>query len=217
MGLCCTSTPSLCLHKYNIIIYSFTAIGLSPGGSGYFTCIQNMKSVTTRFKSGGLHEKDAVAIHHEVNFSLHFISDPCATFPAPPFEKPHNIWRRLIFYRVRFRFHINKPRPPANRRSTTRHYATALAYASSFWRHPFQCLGKHLPVCVSNEYVRLHWRAWRHEQWNHVNSPKLKSRGIWRSVVGSVQLFFLELLTVKAIGSFQTLQTTRRKTRRHIP
>jgi len=24
-----------------------TAIGLSPGGSGYFTCIQNMKLVTT--------------------------------------------------------------------------------------------------------------------------------------------------------------------------
>ena len=30
---------------------------LSPGGSGYFTCIQNMKLVTSKFKSGGLHEK----------------------------------------------------------------------------------------------------------------------------------------------------------------
>ena len=38
-----------------IIIYLFTAIGLSPGGSGYFTCKQNMKLVTTKFKSGGLH------------------------------------------------------------------------------------------------------------------------------------------------------------------
>ena len=38
-----------------------TAIGLLPGGSGYFTCIQNMKSVTTKFKSGGLHEKHVVA------------------------------------------------------------------------------------------------------------------------------------------------------------
>ena len=38
-----------------------TAIGLSPGGSGYFTCKQNMKFVTTRFKSGGLHEKHVVA------------------------------------------------------------------------------------------------------------------------------------------------------------
>ena len=37
------------------------AVGLSPGGSGYFTCIQNMKSVTTEFKSGGLHEKHVVA------------------------------------------------------------------------------------------------------------------------------------------------------------
>ena len=32
-------------------------IGLSPGGSGYFTCIQNMELVATKFKSGGLHEK----------------------------------------------------------------------------------------------------------------------------------------------------------------
>jgi len=43
------------------IIYLLTAIGLSPGGSGYFTCIQNMKLVTIRFKSGGLHEKHVVA------------------------------------------------------------------------------------------------------------------------------------------------------------
>ena len=32
-----------------------------PGGSGYFACIQNNKSVTTKFKSGGLHEKHVVA------------------------------------------------------------------------------------------------------------------------------------------------------------
>jgi hypothetical protein len=40
-----------------------TAIGLSPGGSGYFTCKQNMKLVTDkfRFKSRGLHEKHVVA------------------------------------------------------------------------------------------------------------------------------------------------------------
>ena len=44
-----------------IIIYLFTAIGLLPGGSGYFTCKQNMKLVTTKFKSGGLHEKRVVA------------------------------------------------------------------------------------------------------------------------------------------------------------
>jgi hypothetical protein len=41
-----------------IIIYLFTAIGLSPGDS---TCKQNMKLVTTKFKSGGLHEKHVVA------------------------------------------------------------------------------------------------------------------------------------------------------------
>ena len=44
-----------------IIIIIFTAIGLLPGGSGYFTCKQNMKLVTTKCKSGGLHEKYVVA------------------------------------------------------------------------------------------------------------------------------------------------------------
>jgi len=44
-----------------IFIYLLTAIGLSPGGSGYFICIQNMKFVTTKFKSEGLHEKHVVA------------------------------------------------------------------------------------------------------------------------------------------------------------
>ena len=48
-------------NNNNIFIYLFTAIGLSPGGSGYFTCKQNMKSVTNKFKSGGLHEKHVVA------------------------------------------------------------------------------------------------------------------------------------------------------------
>ena len=37
-----------------------TVIGLLPGGSGYFTCMQNMKLDTTKFKSGGLHEKHVV-------------------------------------------------------------------------------------------------------------------------------------------------------------
>ena len=45
-----------------IIIYLFTAIGLLPCGSGsFFTCKQNMKLVTTRFKSCGLHEEHVVA------------------------------------------------------------------------------------------------------------------------------------------------------------
>ena len=44
-----------------IIIILFTPIGLSAGGSGYFTCIQNMKLVTNKFKSVGLHEKHVVA------------------------------------------------------------------------------------------------------------------------------------------------------------
>jgi len=48
-------------YLYMLYIYLFTAIGLSPGGSGYFTCIQNMKLVTNKFKSVGLHEKHVVA------------------------------------------------------------------------------------------------------------------------------------------------------------
>ena len=36
-------------------------MGVSLGGSGYFTCIQNMKSVATELKLGGLHEKHVVA------------------------------------------------------------------------------------------------------------------------------------------------------------
>jgi len=44
-----------------IIIIIITAIGLSAGGSGYITFTLNMKLVTARFKSGGLHEKHVVA------------------------------------------------------------------------------------------------------------------------------------------------------------
>jgi len=45
-----------------LLLLLLTAIGLSPGGSGYFTCIQNVKMVTNKFKSGGLREKHVVAI-----------------------------------------------------------------------------------------------------------------------------------------------------------
>ena len=46
-----------------IIIILLTAIGLSPGGSGYFTCTQiwGAGEVTRKFKSGRLHEKHVVA------------------------------------------------------------------------------------------------------------------------------------------------------------
>ena len=44
-----------------IILLLLTAFVLLSGGSGYFTCKQNMKFVTTKFKSGGLHEKHVVA------------------------------------------------------------------------------------------------------------------------------------------------------------
>ena len=44
-----------------LLLLLLTAIGLSPGGSGYLTCTQNMKLVTNKFKSGGLHQKHTVA------------------------------------------------------------------------------------------------------------------------------------------------------------
>ena len=46
---------------FTLLLLLLTEIGLLPGGSGYFTCIQNMNLVTTKFKSGGLHEKHVVA------------------------------------------------------------------------------------------------------------------------------------------------------------
>jgi len=36
-----------------IMIIIIIAIGLSPGGNGYFTCIQNMKLVTNKFNWEG--------------------------------------------------------------------------------------------------------------------------------------------------------------------
>ena len=56
---CFPGTASLLLLL--LLLLLVTAIGLLPGGSGYFTCIQNMKLVTTEFKSGGLREKYVVA------------------------------------------------------------------------------------------------------------------------------------------------------------
>jgi len=44
-----------------LLLLLFTAVGLLPDGSDYFICIQNMKLVTNKFKSGGLHEKHVVA------------------------------------------------------------------------------------------------------------------------------------------------------------
>jgi hypothetical protein len=51
-----------------LLIIILTAVGLSPGGRGYFTCIQNMKLVTNKFKSGGLHEKHVVAAWNLGNY-----------------------------------------------------------------------------------------------------------------------------------------------------
>ena len=44
-----------------LLLLLLLLIRLLPGGSGYFTCKQNMKLVTNKFKSVGLHEKHVVA------------------------------------------------------------------------------------------------------------------------------------------------------------
>jgi len=48
---------------------------LLPGGSGYFTRIQNIKLVTNKFKSGGLHEKHVVATLESWEPSQHLLID----------------------------------------------------------------------------------------------------------------------------------------------
>ena len=40
------------IKSVEFLIIFLTAIGLSPGGSGYFTCIQFMKLVTNKFSWG---------------------------------------------------------------------------------------------------------------------------------------------------------------------
>ena len=66
--MCLITKPKMCTQKVHVgegtviyIFFLFTAIGLLPDGSGYFTRKQNMKLVTTKFKSRGLHEKHVVA------------------------------------------------------------------------------------------------------------------------------------------------------------
>jgi len=57
------NTFILCLADVTlviIIVIIIIIIGLSPGGSVYFTCKQNMKLVANKFKLGGLHEKHVV-------------------------------------------------------------------------------------------------------------------------------------------------------------
>jgi hypothetical protein len=48
---CCFCGKQCCL--YLIIIYLLTAIGLSPGGSGYFTCKQTWNWLLLNLKREG--------------------------------------------------------------------------------------------------------------------------------------------------------------------
>jgi hypothetical protein len=87
-----------------LLLLLLTAIGLMPGGSGYFTCIQNMTLVTTKFKSGGLSEKLVVVETIKTHFMLSnfFSLETCAFYNV--------IWKNSVelntpqttIWRVRF-------------------------------------------------------------------------------------------------------------------
>jgi hypothetical protein len=67
LGLQNTPQTTTTLLLLLLLLLLLTATGLSPGGSGHFTCSKNMKLVTDtfNFKSGGLHEKHvAPPINH---------------------------------------------------------------------------------------------------------------------------------------------------------
>jgi len=70
-----TSKPVIIIIIIIIIIYLFTAVGLSPGGSGYFTCKENMKLITTKFKSGWLHAKACSGNLESWEISQHLLID----------------------------------------------------------------------------------------------------------------------------------------------
>ena len=76
-------------HRHTVLLLLLlllTAFGLSPGGSGYLTYIQNMKLVTTEFKSGGPHEKHVVATR---NFGNHL---SIYLYAQGNHEKPVSRW-----------------------------------------------------------------------------------------------------------------------------
>jgi hypothetical protein len=60
--------PSGSVQACNGTALLVASMVLSPGDSGYFSCIQNMKLVTNKFKLGGLHEKHVVATWNFENY-----------------------------------------------------------------------------------------------------------------------------------------------------
>jgi len=56
-----STTPPIPIEPLLLLLLLFTSVGLLPGGSGYFTCKQNMKLGNTKFKSEGLNKKHVVA------------------------------------------------------------------------------------------------------------------------------------------------------------
>jgi hypothetical protein len=54
-------------NYYYYYYYYLLQLGCHPVAVVFFTCIQNMKLVTNKFKSGGLHEKHVVATWNHGN------------------------------------------------------------------------------------------------------------------------------------------------------
>jgi hypothetical protein len=66
-----------------------------PGGIGYFTCIQNMKLITAKFKSEGLYEKHVVATWNLGNhLSICFLAQGNQEKPVSrwPVAGPSEFW-----------------------------------------------------------------------------------------------------------------------------
>ena len=70
---------------------------MSPGGSSYFTFKPNMKLVTTKFKSGGIHEKHVVATWNLGNhLSICFWAQGNHEKPVSRWPKPVSRWPTCV-------------------------------------------------------------------------------------------------------------------------
>ena len=79
----------------NTLSLLLTAVGLSPGGSDYFKCKQNMKLVTNKFKTGRLHEKHVVAtwnFGNHLSICLQTQGNQKKPVPRWPVAGPSEYW-----------------------------------------------------------------------------------------------------------------------------
>ena len=84
-----------------IIIIILSGIGLSPSGSGYFTCIQSMKLITNKLKWGGLHQKHVLTtwnLLYAEKFSDSEVSRRGQLVRNVWFRQPSAVARTAVFF-----------------------------------------------------------------------------------------------------------------------